>query len=232
MSDLAAALGAAVLATARAMNAAGINRGTAGNVSVRCDDGFIITPTGMAYDDCKAADMVKVGISGAPPKVGAGATAQPERANTGTATGKRKPSSEWRFHHDIYAARHEAGAIIHAHSPFATALACQQLEIPPFHYMIARFGGATVRCAAYATFGTQALSDAMLVALQDRCACLMAHHGMVVFGSDLKEALALAIEFESLCEQYWRVLQLGQPKLLSADEMTRVSEKFKDYGRQ
>ncbi|MDP2169264.1 MAG: class II aldolase/adducin family protein [Rhodocyclaceae bacterium] len=225
-------LAAAVLATARAMNTAGINRGTAGNVSARCDDGFIITPTGMAYDDCTAADMVKVGIGGTPPKVGAGGTAQPEYANSGTALGKRKPSSEWRFHHDIYAARPEAGAIIHAHAPFATALACQQLEIPPFHYMIARFGGATVRCAAYATFGTQALSDAMLVAMQDRCACLMAHHGMVVFGGDLKEALALTIEFEALCEQYWRVLQLGQPKLLSADEMARVSAKFMDYGRQ
>jgi len=215
-------LAAAVLATARAMNAAGINRGAAGNVSARCADGFIITPTGMAYDECTAEDMAIVGIGGAPPKVGAGGTAQ----------GTRKPSSEWRFHHDIYAALPEAGAIIHAHSPFATALACQEIEIPPFHYMIARFGGATVRCAAYATFGTQALSDALLVALRERRACLMAHHGMVVFGKDLKEALALAIEFESLCEQFWRVLQLGQPKVLPADEMARVIEKFKDYGQQ
>ncbi|MDO8958837.1 MAG: class II aldolase/adducin family protein [Rhodocyclaceae bacterium] len=229
------ALAAAVLATARAMNAAGINRGAAGNVSARCADGFIITPTGMAYDDCAAEDMAKVGVTATvaqrlttlpSPLAGEG---QGER---GLAQGRRKPSSEWRFHHDIYAARPEAGAIIHAHSPFATALACQEIEIPPFHYMIARFGGATVRCAAYATFGTQALSDALLVALRERRACLMAHHGMVVFGNDLKEALALAIEFESLCEQFWRVLQLGQPKLLPADEMTRVIEKFKDYGQQ
>ncbi len=215
-------LSAAVLATARAMNAAGINRGAAGNVSARCADGFIITPTGMAYDECVAGDMAKVGIGAAPLKVGAG----------GTANGGRTPSSEWRFHHDIYAARPEAGAIVHAHSPFATALACHGIEIPPFHYMIARFGGDTVRCAAYATFGTQALSDAILVALQNRCACLMAHHGMVVFGADLKAALALAIEFEALCEQYWRVLQLGQPQLLPADEMVRVMEKFRDYGKQ
>ena len=209
MSDLAAD----VLATARAMNAAGINRGAAGNVSVRCEWGFMITPTGMAYDDCTAEDMVKVGADGA-------------------AHGRRKPSSEWRIHHDIYAARPEAGAIIHAHSPFATALACQRLEIPPFHYMIARFGGDTLRCAAYATFGTQALSNAIIVALRERRACLMAHHGMVVFGADLKEALALAVELESLCEQYWRVLQLGAPQLLPADEMVRVIEKFRDYGRQ
>jgi L-fuculose-phosphate aldolase len=155
-------------------------------------------------------------------KVGAGGTAQ----------GRRRPSSEWRFHHDIYATRPEAGAIIHAHSPFATALACQELEIPPFHYMIARFGGDTVRCAAYATFGTQELSDAIIRALEGRRACLMAHHGMVVFGADLDEALALAIEFEALCEQFWRVLQLGTPKLLPADEMARVIEKFVSYGKQ
>jgi L-fuculose-phosphate aldolase len=202
-----------VLATARAMNASGINRGAAGNVSARCADGFLITPTGMAYDECAPEDMVKVGAGG-------------------TASGRCKPSSEWRFHHDIYAARAEAGAVIHCHSPFATALACQSLEIPPFHYMIARFGGDTIRCATYATFGTQALSDAVLIALQDRRACLMAHHGMLVCGADLKEALALALELETLCEQYWRVLQLGEPRRLPADEMARVIEKFKDYGRQ
>ena len=206
-------LHAAVLATARAMNASGINRGAAGNVSVRSGDGFIITPTGMSYDDCTAGDMVKVDSGG-------------------TASGARKPSSEWRFHHDIYTTRPDAGAILHCHSPFATTLACQHIEIPAFHYMIARFGGDSVRCAAYATFGTQALSDAMRVALDGRKACLMAHHGMVVFGADLKEALALAIELETLCEQYWRVLQLGTPKLLPPDEMARVIEKFKDYGKQ
>lgn len=206
-------LAAEVLATARQMNAVGINRGAAGNVSVRDGDGFIITPTGMAYDECVPADMVKVSLDG-------------------TASGTRKPSSEWRFHRDIYAARPEAGAILHAHSPFATALACQSLEIPPFHYMIARFGGDTVRCAGYATFGTQELSDVILVALRDRRACLMAHHGMVVFGADLKEALALAVEFETLCEQYWRVLLLGTPQLLPPDEIARVIEKFKSYGKQ
>ncbi|MFN6961707.1 MAG: class II aldolase/adducin family protein [Rhodocyclaceae bacterium] len=209
MSELAAA----VLATARAINASGINRGTAGNVSARYDNGFLITPTGMAYDRCVPEDMVKVSASG-------------------TGEGRRKPSSEWRFHRDIYAMRKDAGAIIHAHAPFATALACQQLEIPPFHYMIARFGGDTVRCARYATFGTQELSAAIIEALEGRRACLMAHHGMVVFGHDLDEALALAIEFEALCEQYWRVLQLGAPKLLPPEEMARVIEKFKDYGVQ
>lgn len=206
-------LATAVLDTALAMNEAGINRGAAGNVSVRCVDGFVITPTGMPYGECTAADMVKVGSGG-------------------TVSGSRQPSSEWRFHHDIYATRPEAGAIIHAHSPFATALACQELEVPAFHYMIARFGGDTIRCADYATFGTQELSGKVLVALKDRCACLMAHHGMLAFGSNLKEAFALAVEFESLCEQYWRVLLLGKPKLLAGAEMEQVQERFRCYGRQ
>ncbi len=195
------------------MNASGINRGSAGNVSARCDGGFLITPTGMAYDACVPDDMATVGADG-------------------TATGRCKPSSEWRFHRDIYAARPEAGAVVHTHSPFATALACQGQDIPAFHYMVARFGGTDVRCAAYATFGSQELSDAIITAIEARCACLMAHHGMVVFGRDCDHALALAVELETLCEQYWRVLQLGTPKLLAADEMERVLAKFASYGQQ
>lgn len=219
MADLtapSAPLAAEVLAAARAMNASGINRGAAGNVSARCpgdEFAFTITPTGMAYADCEAEDMVKVGAGG-------------------TAQGRRKPSSEWRFHHDIYTARPEAGAVVHTHSPFATALACQELHVPAFHYMVARFGGADVRCAGYATFGTQELSDAILGALDGRCACLMAHHGMVVFGRDLHHALDLAVELETLCEQYWRVLQLGDARLLPDDEMQRVIAKFAGYGQQ
>ena len=206
-------LAAAVLTTARAMNALGINRGSAGNVSVRSGDGFVITPTGLAYEDSSAGDMVAMQMDG-------------------SFAGARKPSSEWRFHRDIYAARPEAGAVIHTHSPFATSLACMGLDIPPFHYMIARFGGADVRCARYATFGTQALSDAVVEALDGRSACLMAHHGMLVFGAGLEQALALAGELEGLCEQYWRVLQIGTPRLLPEEEMARVLEKFGSYGQQ
>jgi L-fuculose-phosphate aldolase len=206
-------LKAAVLATAKAMNAERLNRGAAGNVSVRHGDGFLITPTGMAYDASEPDDMVFVGLDGTP-------------------AGRRKPSSEWRFHRDIYAGRPEAGAIVHAHAPFAVSLACMSCVIPPFHYMIARFGGADVRCADYAAFGSQELSDAIIAALRERCACLMAHHGMVVFGRDLDQALALAVELETLCEQYWRVLQIGGPRLLPNDEMARVLVAFQDYGRQ
>ncbi|MCF8197621.1 MAG: class II aldolase/adducin family protein [Sulfuritalea sp.] len=234
MSGLTAELASKVLATARAMNASGINRGSAGNVSARCKGGFIITPTGMDYDTCDAEDMVVVGLDGTPQKVGDGALCVhgiPLRGQV-TAGRQRKPSSEWRFHRDIYAARPEAGAVVHTHSPFATALACQGMSVPAFHYMVARFGGIDVRCSAYATFGSQELSDAIIVALDQRCACLMAHHGMVVFGSDCDHALALAVELETLCEQFWRVLQLGSPKLLADAEMTRVLAKFASYGQQ
>lgn len=203
---------AVVLSCARAMNACGINRGSAGNVSVRTAGGFVVTPTGMDYAKAKAEDMVFVSLAG-------------------EAQGQRQPSSEWRFHRDIYAARPEAGAIVHTHAVFSTSLACLGLEIPAFHYMIARFGGDTVRCADYATFGSQALSDAMLKALAGRSACLMAQHGMTVFGRDLDQALAHAVELETLCEQYWRALQIGAPRLLDAAEMAIVLEKFKTYGQ-
>lgn len=211
MNDL--PLREALLATARAMNAHNLNRGAAGNVSARCGDGFLVTPTGMAYDETSPADMVPMALDG-------------------SWQGARQPSSEWRFHRDLYAARAEAGAIVHAHAPFATALACIGTEIPAFHYMIARFGGSSVRCAAYATFGTQALSDNALAALDGRCACLLANHGMLVFGRDLRQALDLAVEFESLCEQYWRALQVGAPVLLDEAEMAVVLEKFATYGQQ
>jgi L-fuculose-phosphate aldolase len=206
-------LAGAVVATARAMNASGINRGTAGNVSARATEGFLITPTGMAYDEIDGGDIVPMRLDG-------------------SWQGVRKPSSEWRFHRDIYAARPETGAVIHTHSPFATTLACMGCDVPPFHYMIARFGGKDVRCAAYATFGSQELSDAALAALHQRSACLLAHHGMIVCARNLQEALALAVELETLCEQYWRVLQIGTPRLLPDDEMERVLEKFAGYGQQ
>lgn len=220
-------LRAELLATLHAMSDAGLNVGTAGNASVRLTSaaeqtsaqdpaasqvGMLITPSGMPAERCRPQDMVEVD-------------------NDGRYAGPLAPSSEWKLHHDIYAAFPAAGAVLHAHSPFATALACQRIEIPPFHYMIARFGGTTVRCARYATFGTQALSDATVAALASRSACLLANHGMVVFGRDLAHALALAIEFETLCAQYWRTLQLGAPVLLSEQEMAEVIERFRWYGK-
>ena len=210
-------LRAALIAHAQRMAPAQLNRGSAGNLSVRAVNaglsGYLITPTGMTYADLTPDDLVFIGLDG-------------------SVHGQRKPSSEWRFHHDVYATRPEAGAILHAHSPFAVTLACLRREIPPFHYMIARFGGDTLRCADYATFGTQALSDAALAALEGRCACLLANHGLLVFGSDLKHAFDLAVEAEELCEQYWRACAIGSPVLLDADEMHRVLAKFATYGQQ
>jgi L-fuculose-phosphate aldolase len=202
-----------IVAAVHALTAHNLNRGTAGNVSARWDEGFLVTPTGLAADEMQPGDIVPMAMDG-------------------SWHGARKPSSEWRFHRDLYAARPEAGAVVHAHAPFATALACLRADIPPFHYMIARFGGATVRCAAYATFGTQELSDAALAALEGRCACLLANHGLLVFGRDLRHALDLAVEFEALCAQYWRALQAGRPVLLSDTEMTAVLDRFGAYGQQ
>ena len=201
-----------IIATARKMNAFGINRGKSGNVSARVTGGLLITPTGLEYDSTRPVDIVAMTLAG---KV----------------RGARLPSSEWRFHRDIYASRRDAGAIVHAHAAFATTLACLGRGIPAFHYMIAIAGGSDIRCAPYATFGTQELSDHALAALDGRRACLLANHGMIAVGDSPKAALALAVEVEALAEQYWRALQIGEPNLLSEAEMARVLQKFKTYGQ-
>jgi len=215
------ALREALIETACGMNPANLNRGAAGNVSVRCQQdgvpGFLVTPTGMAYDALTPGDLPFV---------------RQDSGEDARWTGIRKPSSEWRLHRDLYAAQPAAQAILHAHAPFATALACLRRDIPPFHYMIARFGGSTVRCARYATFGGQALSDHIGEAMVERTACLLANHGMVVTAASLAEVLDRAIELEALCEQYWRACQLGAPVLLTAAEMAEALIKFSTYGRQ
>jgi L-fuculose-phosphate aldolase len=213
------ALREGVLATARAMNAFGINRGKSGNVSARFTtssfDGYLITATGMPYAQMLPEDVVAMAID----------------SDDTTASGARAPSSEWRFHRDIYRARANVTAVVHAHSPFATALACVGRDIPAFHYMVAIAGGHRIPCARYATFGSQALSDAVLEALQGCTACLLANHGMIATGETLDAALALAVDVETLAEMYWRALQIGEPVLLSDDEMALNVTKFRSYGR-
>jgi L-fuculose-phosphate aldolase len=210
------ALREAVIATALAMNAAGINRGKSGNVSVRWRDagfdGFLVTPTGVPYDRTTPEQIVAMTLAG-------------------EARGTMRPSSEWRFHRDIYMARADAQAVVHTHAPFATTLACMHRGIPPFHYMVAVAGGKDIRCAPYATFGTQELSDHAVAALLGRRACLLANHGMIALGASLDTALALAVEVETLAEMYWRALQIGEPVPLSNDEMDVVLEKFRTYGQ-
>jgi L-fuculose-phosphate aldolase len=200
-----------LLAVTLELNQRGLNRGTSGNASVRDGDGFLVTPTGLAAERMRPDDMVHMRFDG-------------------SYEGERKPSSEWRFHRDILAVRPEIGAVIHTHSMFATTLACLHKDIPPFHYMIAVAGGDNIRCAPYALFGSQALSDVALAALQDRRACLLANHGMIALGRDLDQALAVAVEVETLCEQYWRALQTGEPQLLTTAQMGEVMEQFKGYG--
>jgi L-fuculose-phosphate aldolase len=211
------ALRRAVIDTARAMNEAGINVNKAGNVSVRCmrgrHAGLLITPTGLGYVKLQPDDLVFV------------------RLADGKATGGRAPSSEWRFHLDIHRTRPELVAIVHTHSPSATALACHGRGIPPFHYMVAAAGGADIRCAPYATFGTQELSDRALAALAGRRACLLAHHGVIACEASLPQALALAIEVEHLARMYLAACALGEPPRLADDEMARVLAAFEHYGQ-
>ena len=203
-----------MIATCLDMNRLGINQGTAGNLSQRVSGGFLITPSGMSYEALAPEDMVFMKLDGS------------------VSSGQRTPSSEWRFHRDILSTRHDANQILHTHAMFSTTLACLGRDIPAFHYMIAMAGGDSIRCSPYATFGTQELSDHAIKALQDRRACLLGNHGMIVLGVDLKKTLALAVEVETLAAQYWRALQIGKPNILNAEEMVRVIEKFKSYGVQ
>ncbi len=203
-----------IVSGCRKLAGRGLTPGVSGNVSVRRDArGFFVSPTGMAYGGLEPADIPLVTFDG-------------------HWYGRRRPSSEWRFHRDILASRAEIGAIVHTHSPHATALACTGRAIPAFHYMVAVAGGADIRCAPYHLFGSQALSDAALAALDGRRACLLAHHGVIALGEEVGAALALAAEVEDLAMKYCAVLALGDVEILGADEMARVVDKFRTYGRQ
>jgi L-fuculose-phosphate aldolase len=209
-----AALRTMVLAACRELTRRGLTHGTSGNVSVRCDERrFLVSPSGMDYELLQADDVPLMDLDG-------------------RWLGRRRPSSEWRFHRDILESRHDVGAIVHTHSPRATALACTGRGIPAFHYMVAIAGGRDIRCAPYRTFGTQELSDAALVALEDRKACLLANHGVIATGADLASAISLAGEVENLALQYTVALTLGEIRILDDAEMSRVIEKFRTYGQQ
>jgi len=196
----------------RRMNSTGINQGTAGNLSVRTSSGFLITPSSLPYDTMTPDDLVEMDFDGS--YLG------------------RRPSSEWRFHRDILKNRQDINVVLHCHSLYATTLACHHKTIPAFHYMVGVAGGTTVRCADYATFGTQALSDHALKALDGRFACLLGQHGQISLGKDLEQALWLAIEVETLSRMYVQVLTLGEPPILPDDEMARVLDQMKrmSYG--
>ena len=204
----------AIIAAARALNKNQLGTGTAGNVSARIKQGYLITPTGMDYESLTPADVVSMDLRG------------------NRAEGDLKPSSEWRFHQDIYAERADTLAIVHTHSPCATALACTRQELPAFHYMVAGAGGVSIRCAGYATYGTQELSDHALAALAGRQACLLANHGVIALGKDVDSAFKMAQLVEELARQYLFSRMAGTPVLLDENEMNVNLEKFKDYGKQ
>ncbi|MEM9712505.1 MAG: class II aldolase/adducin family protein, partial [Actinomycetota bacterium] len=202
-------LAEAVIATAREMGARGINHGRSGNVSTRTATGMLVTPSSVAYDELTPDDVVAVDADG-----------------SWRVANDRRPSSEWRFHLDVLAARPEAAAVVHAHPINATALACHRRGIGSFHYMVAMAGGHDIRCADYATFGTPELSANVVSALDGRRACLLANHGVVAIGPSLGAALDLAVEVEVLAGQYLAALAIGEPVALTAAEMDEVLAKM------
>ena len=200
-----------IIDACRSMNSLGINQGTSGNISLRHDDGLLITPTSVPYEAMQLDQIVFMRLDGSHDP-------------------SQRPSSEWRFHLDILRARPELDAVVHAHPTYSTILAIMNLEIPPIHYMIACAGGDSIRVAPYATFGTQELSEHAVRALEGRQACLLEHHGMIAVGGSLSKAMWLAVEVETLARQYHGCLQIGQPPLLSSDEIERVRRKMAGHG--
>jgi L-fuculose-phosphate aldolase len=211
------ALRRGIVETACEMERLGINQGTSGNVSARCRDGLLVTPSGVPARELNAADMVWLPLD-----------VHEDDAILRT----HRPSSEWRIHRDILRARADTNAVVHTHSIAATALAIHGRDIPAVHYMVAAAGGASIRCAPYAVFGSQQLSDYALDALHQRRACLLAHHGVIALGDDLARALWLAHEVEVLAKQYLLASQLGTPPVLTDEQMDEVLERFRTYGRR
>ncbi len=208
----------AIIETALTMSDCGLSPGRSGNVSARLNDGMLITPTGMAYHELEADDIVFV-------------------ESDGSVAGKqRKPSSEWRFHLAAYQARADRHAVVHTHSLHATVLSCVKKPIPAFHYMVAIAGGSDIPCVPYATYGTDELARHVARGLKERDACLMASHGQIAIGANLERALELAFEVETLAEQYYKVLLLGElnvaSEILSDAAMEEMVEKFKTYGQK
>ncbi|MEL7137897.1 MAG: class II aldolase/adducin family protein [Pseudomonadota bacterium] len=209
-------LRAEIVAACRAMNAQGINQGTSGNISARFDDRMLISPSATPYDRIEPEMVASIPLDDA----------------SGTWDGPLKPSTEWRFHHKLLRGRSDAGAVVHAHPTYCTTLAMARKPIPSAHYMIAAFGGNDVRCAGYATFGTEALSELALDAMQDRTACLLANHGMITIGETLEKAMWRAVELETIAKQYYHTLLIGGPVLLSDAEVEDTHKGFGSYGIQ
>ena len=209
-----------VIKYAKKLNDTNLSPLRSGNVSVRTDlsgkEGFFITPSGIKYNDLQEDKIVFLEMD--------------EKKNEQKILDHGlNPSSEWKFHQDIYINKPDAIAIVHAHSPYATAVSAHGKNIPAFHYMVALAGGNDIKCADYATFGTKQLSKNIIQALNDRKGCLMSNHGQVAFGKNLDQAFELAEEIENICHQYINTIKLGNPKILSFEEMNKILEKTKNY---
>ncbi|MCY4350889.1 MAG: class II aldolase/adducin family protein [Thiotrichales bacterium] len=215
MKPMEKALRREIVARCREMNASGINQGTSGNISVLFEDRMLISPSAIPYDQLEPEMIASFPLDGG-----------------GAWDGTKMPSTEWRFHLDLLRERADAQAVVHAHPPYCTTLAIARKEIPACHYMIAAFGGNNIRCAGYATFGTQKLADLALAAIRDRTACLLANHGMIAIGETLAKAMWRAIELETIARQYYLSLQIGGPVLLSDAAIERTARGFAGYGLQ
>ncbi len=226
MDDLAART--ALIAACQSLNALGINQGNAGNISLRSGNTMLISPSAIPYDQLRPDLIAQMTLDPAQPTITT--PNDPTGIWTSPWTGPCKPSSEWRFHRDILSARPDIHAIVHTHAIFATGLAIAHRPIEACHYMIACFGGHDVRCAPYATFGTQALSNNALAALEGRTACLLANHGMIALGETLDRALWRAVELETISKQYTHALMLGDPHILSRAEINEALAQFAVYG--
>ena len=205
----------AIIGQCRRMNAIGLNQGTSGNISARCGERMLITPSAVPYDEMTPEMIASMPV---------------ERPVEGAWEGPLEPSSEWRFHLDLTRARPDLGAIVHTHAIYCTTPAIARRPIPAVHYMMAAFGGADIRCADYATFGTEALSRAVLAAMEGRNACLMANHGMIAAGPDLDRAMWLTVELETLARQYFNTLLIGGPVLLDQAQIADAAKSFGSYG--
>jgi Ribulose-5-phosphate 4-epimerase and related epimerases and aldolases len=203
-----------MIAIVRQFRQSGLNFGRSGNVSVRTRHGFLITPSGIAYEEMNARDIVELDFAG------------------NVLAGSLKPSSEWHMHRAIYRKRNDVNAIVHVHSPYATGIACTRKAVPAFHYMVTVLGGDSIPCARYATFGTEKLARNAVTALSHLKACLLANHGQIAVGEDLAAAFRYAGEVENLAKQYYISLQTGGPVLLDKEEMKINIKKFRTYGRQ
>ena len=203
-----------VIKYAKMLNTENLSALRSGNISVRHNDGFLITPSGVKYSSLQIEDIVFVSLNGQFDKK------------------KQKPSSEWKFHRDIYKYKREANAIVHSHSTNATAVSAYGKPIPAFHYMVALAGGNDIKCADYATFGTEELSNNIIRALENRKACLMSNHGQVAFEKSLDKAFELAQEIENICHQYINALKIGVPKILSNNEMNKILGQIKNYKKE